>query len=108
MNIKKLFKIFTLVLTFGLAVPMLSNAAIVASPLSDSAADMRILTVITNRVAEIQNMDKSQLTKADRIALKKELREMKKTAESTNKNNNGIYLSIGAVIIIILLLILLL
>ena len=78
MNIKKLFKLFTLVLTFGLAVPMLSNAAIVASSLSDSAADMRILTVITNRVAEIQNMDKSQLTKADRIALKKELREMKK------------------------------
>ena len=50
-------------------------------------------------------MDKSTLTNAERKALRKELKEMKATAEGMK---GGIYLSVGAIIIIILVLILIL
>ncbi|MGN6292228.1 MAG: hypothetical protein ACTHMV_05730 [Chitinophagaceae bacterium] len=59
---------------------------------------------IRNRVEEIKAMDKSTLSRAEKKALKKELRQMNKEA----KEIKGIYLSFGAIIIIILLLILLL
>ena len=59
---------------------------------------------IKRRVYEIRDMDKSDLTRADRKALRVELREMKKEARAIQ----GIYLSVGAIIIIILLLILIL
>ena len=59
---------------------------------------------IKKRVYEIRDMDKSDLSREDRKALRKELREMKKEARAIQ----GIYLSVGAIIIIILLLILIL
>ncbi len=62
------------------------------------------LEEIRSRVDEIRAMDRSELTKADRKALKKELRDMNREARATK----GVYLSIGAIIIIILLLILIL
>jgi len=60
---------------------------------------------IVNRVNEIRQMDKSTLSNAERKALRKELKEMKQEARVLN---NGVYLSVGAIIIIILLLILIL
>ncbi len=104
MNYRNFFKVASLILIMGFSLPVQSIAA-AAHPVNDSIADTRLLTIITNRVAEIQNMDKSQLTKADRKTLKKELREMKKTADGLDKR---VYLSVGAIIIIILLLILIL
>ncbi|MDP4264971.1 MAG: hypothetical protein Q8941_20755 [Bacteroidota bacterium] len=62
------------------------------------------LEEIRNRVNEIKAMDKSALSKADRKALKKELKGMNKEARS----GHGVYLSVGAIIIIILLLIIIL
>jgi hypothetical protein len=59
---------------------------------------------IRNRVSEIKAMDMSTLTKSERKALKKELRQMNKEARATR----GVYLSLAAIIIIILLLILIL
>ena len=59
---------------------------------------------IRKRVYEIRDMDKSDLSRADRKALRKELKEMRKEARAIQ----GIYLSVGAIIIIILLLILIL
>jgi hypothetical protein len=59
---------------------------------------------IKRRVYEIRDMDKSDLSREERKALRKELREMKKEARAIQ----GIYLSVGAIIIIILLLILIL
>lgn len=58
---------------------------------------------IESRLVEIKNIDKTNLTKAEKKELRKEVKSLKKEAAS-----QGIYLSIGAVIIIILLLILLL
>jgi CHASE3 domain sensor protein len=63
------------------------------------------LQTIERRVAEIKAIDKSSLTKAERKALRRELKDMKKEAKAIG---GGVYLSVGAIIIIILLLILLL
>jgi hypothetical protein len=58
---------------------------------------------IETRLSEIKNMDKTHLTSAEKKDLKKEVKDLRKQARQ-----NGIYLSVGAIIIIILLLILLL
>ena len=63
------------------------------------------LEEIRARVTEIKEMDKSSLSRAERKAVKKELREMRKESKEMK---GGVYLSIGAIIIIILLLILIL
>lgn len=62
------------------------------------------IQVLINRVYEIREMDRSNLTTVERKELKQELRGIK----SELKAVQGIYLSIGALIIIILLLILIL
>lgn len=57
-----------------------------------------------NRLNEIKEMDKSNLSRSE----KKELRTEVKTIKSNLKTyGHGVYLSVGAIIIIILLLILL-
>ena len=61
--------------------------------------------VLIDRIYEIKAMDKSDLSRAERKVLRKEVRSINKTLRSTN---NGVYLSVGAIIIIILLLILIL
>ena len=60
---------------------------------------------LMNRLIEIRNMDKSNLTSSEKKALRKEVREIKK---EIRQNQYGVYLSIGAIIIIVVLLILLL
>jgi hypothetical protein len=57
------------------------------------------------RLNEINAMDKSTLSHADKNAFRKEVRSIKSELAS---NNGGVFLSVGAIIIIILLLILLL
>ena len=108
MKFRNYFKTFTVLMMIVITVPATTMATTITKGFSDSTADVRMLNAITNRVAEIQNMDKTQLTSADRKALKKELKEMNKDASSLRNSTNGIYLSIGAIIIIILLLILIL
>ena len=63
------------------------------------------LEEIKSRVNEIKAMDKSTLSRTERKALKKELKDMNKEARAVK---GGVYLSVGAIIIIILLLILIL
>jgi len=58
-----------------------------------------------NRLEEIKALDKSSMTRVEKKELRKEVREIKANLKSSN---NGVYLSVGAIIIIILLLILLL
>ena len=64
----------------------------------------RVKTLLL-RVEEIRSMDKSNLSRVERKALRKELRAINTELKSTG---NGIYLLVGAIIIIILLLILIL
>ncbi|HEV7333595.1 MAG TPA: hypothetical protein VGN63_21355 [Flavisolibacter sp.] len=90
-----------------------TNAASFSTPAAPPSGVTNELTpeqkarieAIEKRVMEIKALDKSSLTKAERKALKKELKDMKKEAKAIR---GGVYLSVGAIIIIILLLILLL
>ena len=89
-------------LTFNL------NFAVAAEnkPKTELTAEQKAeLNRITSRVEEIRAMDKSNLSRAEKKELRKELKEMKKKA---NAIGGGVYLSVGAIIIIILLLILIL
>ncbi|PST84124.1 hypothetical protein C7T94_05170 [Pedobacter yulinensis] len=100
--------IYTLVLFFslGLSANTVSAADKKAKNPSELSAEQRAqLKKITDRVEEIRSMDKSNLSKEDRKALRKELKEMKNQARAMS---GGVYLSVGAIIIIILLLILIL
>ena len=58
-----------------------------------------------DRLDEIKEMDKSEMSRAEKKELRKEVKEIKAELKSTG---NGVYLSVGAIIIIVLLLILLL
>ncbi|MCY1514506.1 hypothetical protein D9M68_490510 [compost metagenome] len=83
-----------------------ASAAEKKEPKTELTAEQKArLDKIVNRVEEIRRMDKSKLSSEERKALRKELKEMKQEARVLN---NGVYLSVGAIIIIILLLILLL
>jgi hypothetical protein len=106
MTFKKLFKIIPLLIFVAFALPVKSTAEVNSSTLpSDSASNAKILSGMISRVTEIQKMDKTNLSRAEKKDLKNELREMKHQASILNR---GVYLSFGAIIIIILLLILLL
>ena len=91
---------FTLFPAQSFAVVPVSTSAPVASP--DPPADIQARL---DRLVEIKEMDKSNLTSAEKKALRKEVRA---TKAYLAENGNGVYLSVGAIIIIILLLILLL
>lgn len=71
---------------------------------NDPAVAARV-EVLMDRLEEIKEMDKSEMSRSEKKALRKEVRSIKSELASTG---NGVYLSIGAIIIIILLLILLL
>ena len=62
------------------------------------------LLALETRIAEIQAMDFSELSKEEKREVKAELREMKAQAK---KLSGGLYISAGALIIILLLIILL-
>ncbi len=59
---------------------------------------------LTNRLEEIKAMDKSSMTRTEKKALRKEVKAIQKSLDSSG----GVYLSVGAVILIIVLLIILL
>jgi hypothetical protein len=59
--------------------------------------------VMIKRLNEINDMDKSSMTRLEKKALRKEVKEIQKTMGS---GNGGVYISLGALLIIILLLIL--
>jgi len=79
-----------------------ANETTIANPNPEVPAKVQVML---DRLEEIKEMDKSNLTRAEKKELRKEVRSIKKELRSTG---NGVYLSVGAIIIIILLLILLL
>lgn len=99
--------IYALILVFTLGIS--TNTAWAAEekkPKTEMTTEQRVqFERIVNRVEEIRKMDKSNLSKEERKALRKELKEMKQQARVLQK---GVYLSVGAIIIIILLLIIIL
>nr|WP_294893964.1 hypothetical protein [uncultured Pedobacter sp.] len=70
-----------------------------------SAAQQVKLEQLTNRVEQIRSMDKSNMSRAEKVALRTELKQMKK--EANGISNGGIYLSVTALLVIIILLLVL-
>ncbi|SFG64788.1 hypothetical protein [Pedobacter insulae] len=99
--------IYTLVLVFTLGISTNTvSAADKNEPKKELTAEQKVqFERLVNRVEEIRNMDKSNLNRTEKRALRKELKEMKEQARALQQ---GVYLSVGAIIIIILLLILIL
>lgn len=90
-------------LTFS---PATSNAEAPAgsdTSVSVTTEEMAKTNAMMLRLYEIQAMDKSTLTRSEVKSLRKEVRTLDKEMKAVN---NGVYLSVGAIIIIILLLIL--
>jgi len=69
-----------------------------------SAEELKRLDEIESRVMEIKKMDFSTLEKAEKKAIKTELKELNKEA----RRGGGLYLSLGAIIVIVLILVILL
>lgn len=94
-------------LTLATTLPIharVASPAPIEVPNDNKEAEARA-KVLMARLEEIKAMDRSDMTKAERKALRKEVKEIKSELRTSN---GGIYLSVGAIIIIILLLILLL
>ena len=109
MKIKFFFAIISIAIMLAIAVPV-QSFAIATEPLkttvtADPDKKAEMLVRITQRVNEIQNMDKTNLTSEEKRALRKELKGMYKQVHDLD---DKVYISVGAIIIIILLLILIL
>lgn len=76
-----------------------------ASTNSNAPAENHQAQVLLSRLQEINAMDKTELTRPEKKELRKEVSSIKKELKTMN---DGVYLSVGAIIIIVLLLILLL
>ncbi|MDZ4682867.1 MAG: hypothetical protein SH848_10050 [Saprospiraceae bacterium] len=67
------------------------------------SAEVRVLTA---RLTEIKEMDRSNMNTSEKKALRKEVRSIKK--ELKQQASGGVYISVGALLVVILLLVLLL
>lgn len=101
MSLKKIIPVLLMAMCITLVTPLFASSP---NPATTNETPKEVMArQIENRLIEIKNMDKTNLSNADKKDLRKEVKSLKKKA-----SNNGIYLSVGAIIIIILLLILLL
>ncbi|MNK30608.1 hypothetical protein D3C87_490280 [compost metagenome] len=98
--------LYTFILVFTLSTAVNAKSVVNDNPKTELTAEQKVeLESITKRVEEIKSMDRSSLTKTERKALRKEVKELKKRADFLNQN---VTLSLGAIIIILLLLIIIL
>lgn len=107
MKAKNLMRITAIVILMATTLPAISST-VATEPISEkpstTIADPRAKQLV-ERLEEIKAMDKSNLSRAERKELKKEVKSIKKEMKVMS---GGVYLSVGAIIIIILLLILIL
>lgn len=99
------FKTTFLLILLTLVIPFTSNAVVEKPDPANEAANKAEVQRLENRLNEIKAIDHKSLSKSERKALRKEVREIKR---EVNAISGGVYISVGALILIILLLILLL
>ena len=104
MKLRKIIPLLVLSMSLTMVMPVFAADETPVINTEKPNNDTRAQQLVA-RLKEIRDMDKSTLTSSEKKALRKEVREMKKEVK---KNQNGVYLSVGAIIIIVLLLILLL
>lgn len=90
-----------------MAIAMPASSAILAPESSEKPATTENARTqqLVQRLEEIKSIDKSDMTRLEKKAIRKEVVEIKKEMKAMS---GGVYLSVGAIIIVILLLILLL
>lgn len=98
---KAIFISLLLFLSLSVSTPVLAAKKERTTEPTEIPAEVRIML---DRLEEIKAMDKSDLKRAEKKALRKEVRAIKTQLRTTG---NGIYISAGALIIILLLIILL-
>lgn len=100
--------LFLVCLMLAVFAPQVSQAAInaaPAAPATEKPVESAEATQLLRRLDEIKAMDKSNLNRTEKKALRQEVKGIKKDLRAVS---GGIYLSVGAIIVIALLLILLL
>ncbi|MEP6595233.1 MAG: hypothetical protein ABJA71_04765 [Ginsengibacter sp.] len=105
MNVNKFIKATIIVVCITVAFPVFSNPVIPSAELNSAPVTNDRDGYLLNRLQEIKQMTKHNLSRTEKKELRKEVKEIRKELKNTK---SGIYLSVGAIIIIILLLILLL
>eukprot|EP01133_Synstelium_polycarpum_P003336 gene3336-3795_t len=89
---KKLIYSLALVFMLGVSANTVLAAGNADKNKTELSSEQQIeLKRITDRVEEIRHMDKSNLSKAEKKELRKELKEMKKKARAIS---GGVYLSV--------------
>jgi hypothetical protein len=102
---KSNYLLMTMVLLLSIS-PANVFATIKAPEIIENPKEVPIeVQALYNRLNEIKTMDRSNLNSIQKKVLRNEVKTIKAELRTTN---NGVYLSIGAIIIIILLLILIL
>ncbi|MDQ6761133.1 MAG: hypothetical protein M3015_00725 [Bacteroidota bacterium] len=104
MNPKKIITVFLFAMFTVSVVPAFAGEPVPGAKIENTSADLRAQQVV-NRLIEIRDMDKTNLTASEKRELRKEVKQLKKEAP---KKKSGLYISLGALVIIALLLILLL
>lgn len=104
MNPKRIITVFLFAMFTVAVLPAFAGEPVPFAKLENTSTDLRAQQVV-NRLVEIRNMDKNNLTSSEKRELRKELKQLKKEAP---KRRSGLYISVGTIIIIGLLLLLLL
>jgi hypothetical protein len=86
------------------AAPTFANSSNETKPSATNAESARAVVLI-ERLEQINEMDKSSLSRTDKRTLRKEVKGIEKELRT---QSDGVYISVGGVIIILLLLIILL
>ena len=105
MKVSKLIKAVLIMMCIRTTLPAFSNPVIPNTELSTVPPSNTREVYLLNRLKEIKEMTKQNLSKAEKKDLRNEVREIRKEIKA---NKNGIYLSLGAIVIVVLVLLLLL
>lgn len=100
---KKTIRFKTIAVLFFLIISFPAAASIAPADIPVNTEERAVQ--LQTRLEEIKAVDKESISRAEKKALRREVREIKKELAAIG---GGVYLSVGAIIIIALLLILLL
>lgn len=106
MNFRKIIPALLMAMCISLVTPAFATNE-TPFPATEKTTEDALARQLMNRLIEIRDMDKSNLTSSERKTLRKEVKEMKKEIRA-EKRKSGIYISLAAIVIIVLLLILIL
>ena len=102
MNLKKIIPLFLITMSFTLVTPVFASFVMPVTK-TEKPVDQRSQE-LSNRLIEIRNMDKSNLTKEEKKALKAEKKAIKAEKKALTENKGIIFgLGILGVALVVLL-----